>query len=261
MSRSTVTVTWRTASRRAIAWASARREASHSSTSSAASRMGRARRVALVVHVVDADREAPGGKPALPEPPSQPLGEPAQQPVQHYEVVGVGGEGMDHPILGADLGREDRTGVDPPRPGAERPSLAAEHGVQVGLFDDRNVADQVELVVVEPGTDAVGHLGEDVDVMGREEGLLRPPIPRGPTNGRTDGPTDRLTDGPTYCPTDRPWSPLRSPVCSPRHPPRAAAAAARALHAGSSPPRSPQDRRAAPCPRYRERRGRTSAVR
>ena len=48
-------------------------------------------------------------------------------------------------------------------------AIAAKHRVQVGLFDGRDGADQVELVVVEPGADAVGHLGEDVDVVRREK--------------------------------------------------------------------------------------------
>jgi hypothetical protein len=75
------------------------------------------------------------------EAPAQQLGEPAEQGVQDAGVVGVGGEGVGHPVLGAHLRRQDRPGIDATGLGPEGAALAAEHRVQVGLVDDGDVAD------------------------------------------------------------------------------------------------------------------------
>jgi hypothetical protein len=80
-----------------------------------------------VIGVINPDREAPGREPALPEPPAQGLGHPPEQRIERGAVVGVGREGVGDPVLGPDVGRDHRAGVQAPGPGGEEPAPPAEH--------------------------------------------------------------------------------------------------------------------------------------
>ncbi len=89
--------------------------------------------------------------------------------MQHGEIVGVGGEGMGHPVLGFDFGREDRAGVDAASLGGEQPAPPAEHRRQSAFPDHGHLPDCFELVFVEPGADVVGDIGEHDDRIRSEE--------------------------------------------------------------------------------------------
>ena len=122
---------------------------------------GDAPRVIIVVGVFHPQREPPRREAPPPEPPAQRLGEPAEQAVQHAEVVGVGGEGVGEPVLGPRFRRQHRSRVDAAHLGAKQPAPAPEDGAELGLRDGRDLTDPLELVLVEPLPDVVGHLGQD----------------------------------------------------------------------------------------------------
>lgn len=96
--------------------------------------------------------------------------------MQHREVVAVGGEGMRHLVLGTDFGRQHGPGIDAAGPGPELPAAPAEHGTELGFADRGDLADPLELVFVEPLPDIVGHVGQQLERMGREESGLAPRI-------------------------------------------------------------------------------------
>lgn len=122
----------------------------------------------------------------MPEPPPQRFGQPAQQGIQGAEIVGVGGEDVGDPILRFHLRREYRPGIDPPALGAEQPPPRAEDGAQLALGDLGDLADPLQLVLVEPEEDVLGYSGEQRHQMGSQEPGLgtdlhqhrpRPPLP------------------------------------------------------------------------------------
>ena len=122
----------------------------------------------------------------MPEPPAQRFGEPAQQGMQKVQIVGVGSEDVGDPILRLHFGREHRPGVNAPALGAEQPSPCAEDGAEVALSDLGDLADPLQLILVEPEEDIHRYSREQRHQMGSEEpGLAsprhqhrpRPPLP------------------------------------------------------------------------------------
>ena len=105
----------------------------------------------------------------MPEPPTQRLGEPAQQGMQSVEIVGVGGENMGDPILRLHFGREHRPGIDAPAPGPEQPAPRAEDRTQLALGDLGDLTDPLQLVLVEPEEDVGGDSGKQRHQMGSQE--------------------------------------------------------------------------------------------
>ena len=103
-----------------------------------------------VVVVGGLDPEPARHQPALAEPAAQPLAQHPQQRMQHAEIVGVGGEGVGDVELGAALGRQHGARVDAAGPRPQRAAGAAEDGAERALGDGRDLADELELVVVEP---------------------------------------------------------------------------------------------------------------
>jgi hypothetical protein len=125
-----------------------------------------------VVGVLHPDAQPSRRKPALPEPPSQGHCEPTQQGMQHPEIVGIGRESMRQAILRFDLRRQHRPGIDAPGLRAEQPAPPAEDRAEFAFADSRNLADSLELILVEPEPDIVGNVGQHAQVARREEGLL-----------------------------------------------------------------------------------------
>jgi hypothetical protein len=152
-------------------------------------------RVVVVVGVFHPEREPPRREAPPPEPPAQRLGEPAQQSVQHVAVVGVGGERMGEPVLGPRFRRQHRPRVDAAHLGAKQPAPAAEDGAELGFGDGRDLADPLELVLVEPLPDVLGDFGEHAHWMRGEEGGL--------VTRWTDGQTERRKDPAPLCPSFR----------------------------------------------------------
>lgn len=127
------------------------------------------------VGVFHLHHHASGAESAMPKPPAQRFGEPAQQGMQKVQIVGVGGEGVGDPVLRFYFGREHRPGVNAPALGAELPSPCAEDGTEVALRDLGDLADPFQLVLVEPEEDVFGHAGEQRHQMGRQEPGLGTP--------------------------------------------------------------------------------------
>ena len=125
-----------------------------------------------MIGVGGVDPEPAGGEPGPAETAAQPLGQRAKQRVQRAEIVGVGDEGVRQTELGQPLGRQHRTGVDPAGPRPQHPAGAAEDGAERALGDDRDLADEIELIVIQPAADAVGQLGQELDGDRREKSLL-----------------------------------------------------------------------------------------
>jgi hypothetical protein len=125
-----------------------------------------------VVGVVQLDAQLSRRQPAVPEPPAQRPREPAQQGVQHGEVIGIGRQGMRHAILRSDFRRQHRPGVDTPGLRAQQPATPPEHRAELALADRRNLADQLELILVEPPPDIGGDIGQHAQAMRSEEPLL-----------------------------------------------------------------------------------------
>ena len=96
--------------------------------------------------------------------------------MQHREIVAVAGQRVRHPILGAHFGRQHRPSVDAAGPGPELAAARAEHGAELGFADRGDLADPLELVLVEPLPDVVGHVGQELERVGRQEGGLAPRI-------------------------------------------------------------------------------------
>jgi hypothetical protein len=124
------------------------------------------------VGVFHLHHHAPGAQSAMPEPPAQRFGEPAQQGMEDVEIVGVGGEDVGDAILRFHLRREHRPGVDAPALGAEQPSPRAEDGTQLALGDLGDLTDPLQLVLVEPEEDVRGYPGEQRHRMGSQESGL-----------------------------------------------------------------------------------------
>ncbi|HSE51649.1 MAG TPA: hypothetical protein VLB00_05645, partial [Gemmatimonadales bacterium] len=124
------------------------------------------------VGVFHLHHHAPGAQSAMPEPPAQRFGEPAQQGMQGDEIVGVGGQDVGDPILRFYFRREHRPGVDAPAPGPEQPSPRAEDGTQLALGDLGDLADPLQLVLIEPEEDVLGYSGEQRHQMGSQESGL-----------------------------------------------------------------------------------------
>ena len=127
-----------------------------------------------VVGVADLHPDPAGDQAAAPEAAAQPLGQPPQERVQHAEIVGVGGEDVLDAQLGEALGRQHRARIDAQRPRPQRAARVAEDGAERTLGNRRHLADQIELVVVEPGPDPRMQVGEHDQRMGREESGLDP---------------------------------------------------------------------------------------
>ena len=92
--------------------------------------------------------------------------------MQHVQIVGVGGEDVRRRELGQPLGRQHRAGIDAQGAGAQRAARVAEDGAERALGDRRNLADQVELIVVQPASNPrvqVRH--HDQRLGGEESGL------------------------------------------------------------------------------------------
>ncbi len=79
---------------------------------------------------------------------------------------------MRHVELGLLLGREHRPRIDAPRLRPQHAAGAAEDGAERALGDGGDLADEIELVVVEPAAHAGVEVGQDVERMGREEAGL-----------------------------------------------------------------------------------------
>jgi hypothetical protein len=92
--------------------------------------------------------------------------------MQDGEVIGIARQRMGHPVLRPDLRRQHRPGVDAAGLGAEQPPAPTEHRAELALADGSDLADPLELVVVEPPADVIGDLGQHLHAMGREESLL-----------------------------------------------------------------------------------------
>jgi len=124
------------------------------------------------VGVFHLHHHAPGAQPAMPEPPAQRFGEPAQQGMQGVEIVGVGGEDVGDPILRFHFRREHRPGVDAPALGAEQSTPRAEDGAQLALGDLGDLTDPFQLVFVEPEEDVRRYSGEQrYQMRSQEPGL------------------------------------------------------------------------------------------
>ena len=126
-------------------------------------------RSAGIVGVFHLEGEPPCREPPLAEPPAQGFRQPPQQQMQHGEVVGIGSQRMGHAILRPDLRRQHRPGIDASSLGAQRASPPAEHRAELALADGRDLADPLELVIVQPPADVLGDLGQHLHAMGREE--------------------------------------------------------------------------------------------
>jgi len=125
-----------------------------------------------VIGVGGLDPEPAGHEAAMPEPTAQTLAHDAQQMEQHAEIVGVGGQRVGQMEFELLLGGQHRPGVDPARPRPQGPAGAAEHGAQRGLRNGGDLADQLELVVVEPAPHAGMQIGQHVEGMGSEKSRL-----------------------------------------------------------------------------------------
>lgn len=79
---------------------------------------------------------------------------------------------MGDAVFRSDLRRQHWPGIDAAGLCAEQAAAPAEHCAELALADGRDLADSLELIVVEPPADIVGHSGQHVHAMGREEGLL-----------------------------------------------------------------------------------------
>ena len=151
----------------------------------AARRMG-------VIGVFHLDGEPSSREAAPPELAPQRLGQPAEQGVQHAEVVGVGGEGVGESILRLHLGGQHRPRVDPACLRAKQPPPAAEHGAQLALADGGDLPDPLELIFVESNPDVVGYLGKDRHHMrGKERRFRTRGNEQGPDVGPEGGKTGR----------------------------------------------------------------------
>lgn len=143
-----------------------------------------------VIGELHLDLQPPRREPSLPEPLPQRRSQPLQQRMQHGEVVGVGAQGMRQAVLGFDLGRQDRPGIDAASLGAQQPSAASENGAQLALADDSHLPDPLELVFIQPQPDIVGDFGQHAHQVRREERSL---TTAGDEKSRIDlsaGPTD-----------------------------------------------------------------------
>ena len=93
--------------------------------------------------------------------------------MENAQVVGVGRQGVGHPILGADFRRQHRPWIDAARAGAKLAPFASQDRVEIRFGDRGDVADDIELVVIEPLPDTIRRAGQLVDVMGRKKRLFR----------------------------------------------------------------------------------------
>ena len=103
--------------------------------------------------------------------------------MQHAEVVGVGGQRVRHVELGLPLGRQHRPRIDAAGLRPERAAGAAEDGAERALGDGRDLADEIELVVVEPAAHPGVELGQHVERMRREKALRLVARPRTSSSG------------------------------------------------------------------------------
>jgi hypothetical protein len=141
-----------------------------------------------VVGVFDPHREPPRREPPPAEPPAQPLGEPAEQVVQHAEIVAVGGQGVGEAVFRPHFRRQHRPRVNAAGLGAEQPSPAPEDGAELALGNGRDLPDPLELVLVEPLPDVLGDFGQNAHrVRGEERGFV-PWRTGGRAVGRTEQP-------------------------------------------------------------------------
>jgi hypothetical protein len=122
-----------------------------------------------VVGIGGLEQEASGGEPPPADPAAQALGHSAKDGMQDAEVVGVGGKSVDQVELRLPLGRKHRPWVDTLGPGAEDPTPAAEHGAERALGDGRHLADQIELIVFQPHSNAGVELGKHIEGVGCEK--------------------------------------------------------------------------------------------
>jgi hypothetical protein len=76
---------------------------------------------------------------------------------------------MGDPELRFDFGREHRAGIDPAGLIGELAAAAAEDLAEAGFADCGNLADLLQLILVEPEPDVLGNVGEDGDWVRREE--------------------------------------------------------------------------------------------
>jgi hypothetical protein len=111
------------------------------------------------VGVFHLESEPPRREPPLAEPPAQGFRQPPQHEMQHAEVIGIARQRMGQAILRFDLRRQHRPGIDAAGLRAEQAPAPPEHRAKLALADGRDLADPLELVVVEPPADVVGHFG------------------------------------------------------------------------------------------------------
>ena len=99
--------------------------------------------------------------------------------MQHAEIVGVGGQRVGDVKLGLPLGRQHRARIDAARLRPERAAGAAEDGAERALGDGGDLADEIELIVVEPAAHPGVELGQHVERMrARGSSPRRRPAPR-----------------------------------------------------------------------------------
>ncbi len=125
-----------------------------------------------VVGVAHREVEASRHVAALAEPAADPLAHGAEQPLQHGAVVGVGRQHVRDAALGPDRRRQHRAAIDAVRVLVQGAARASERDPE-RLFAERgDLADPLEVVVVEPFADRVGHVGQERHRFGRQEHRL-----------------------------------------------------------------------------------------
>jgi hypothetical protein len=125
-----------------------------------------------VVGVYGLQPEPAGGETARPDPAAETLAHGPEHRMQNAEVVGIGGQGMDHVELGLPLRREHRPGIDSLGPGPKHPAAAAKDRAEGAFGYSRDFADEIELVILQPSPHSGIELGQHVERLRREEGRL-----------------------------------------------------------------------------------------
>ena len=119
-----------------------------------------------VVGIGQVEAEPAGDEVPGAEPGAEPFGESTEEGEEDTEVVGVGGQGMGGAELPPDGGGEHGAWIDAARLGVELGAGAAEDLAEGGGADRGDVADEFELVVIEPFADPLGDIGEQRHPVG-----------------------------------------------------------------------------------------------
>jgi hypothetical protein len=92
--------------------------------------------------------------------------------MQDTEVVGVGAQGVTHLKLTLSLRRQHGARVDATSTGPQYPAAGSEHRAQRVFGNGRNLADKIQLIVVQPLPEASIQLREHLHRVGSEKAAL-----------------------------------------------------------------------------------------